>query len=102
MEGRYHDFTLAEAMEIAKRNDPGEKVPSVSRTLIAEIERLRKLVRTAITDYIQPEIRAEEEAFRGHENCSNLAGLRLDLAEFQAAVNGANDGGNPRERSAAK
>ena len=42
MEGRYHDFTLAEAMEIAKRNDPGEKVPSVSRTLIAEIENLRK------------------------------------------------------------
>ena len=95
MEGRYHDFTLSEAMEIAKRNDPGEKVPSVSRTLIAEIERLRKLVRTAITDYIQPEIRAEEEAFRGHENCSNLAGLRLDLAEFQAAVNGANTEAKP-------
>ena len=41
MEGRYNEFTLAEALEIAKRNDPGEKVPSVSRTLIAEIERLR-------------------------------------------------------------
>lgn len=55
-----------------------------------QIDRLRKLVRYAITDYIQPEIRAEEEAFRGHEHCSNLAGLRLDLAEFQAAANGAN------------
>ena len=40
MEGRYNEFTLAEALEIAKRNDPGEKVPSVSRTLIAEINRL--------------------------------------------------------------
>lgn len=39
--GRFHEFTLAEALEIAKRNDPGEGVPSVSRTLIAEVERLR-------------------------------------------------------------
>jgi hypothetical protein len=39
--GRFQEFTLDEAIEIAKRNDPGEKVPSVSRTLIAEIVRLR-------------------------------------------------------------
>lgn len=42
MKGRDHDFTLDEALEIAKRNDPGDKVPSVSRTLIAEIDRLRR------------------------------------------------------------
>lgn len=56
----------------------------------AEIRKLRELVKQAITDYIVPEIRMEEEAFRGHELCSNLDGLRADLAEFQAAVNGAN------------
>ena len=42
MKGRDHDFTLDEALEIAKRNDPGDKVPSVSRTLVAEIDRLRR------------------------------------------------------------
>lgn len=38
--GRFHEFTLDEALAIAKRNDPGEKVPSVSRVLIAELDRL--------------------------------------------------------------
>lgn len=38
---RFTEFTLDEALEIARRNDPGEKVPSVSRVLIAEIERQR-------------------------------------------------------------
>ena len=55
-----------------------------------EIARLRRLVQKAVTDYIEPEIRCEEEAFKGHEHCSNLDGLRLDLAEFQAVMNGAN------------
>lgn len=57
----------------------------------AEIRRLRGLVEMAISDYIKPEIRMEEAAFQGHEHCSNLDGLRADLAEFQAAVNGANN-----------
>lgn len=48
MTGRYHDFTAAEALAIAKRNDPGEKVPSVSRTLIAELEYLRGLIREVV------------------------------------------------------
>jgi hypothetical protein len=39
-EARFHDFTLDEAVAIAKRNDPGEKVPSVSRTLLARIATL--------------------------------------------------------------
>ena len=59
-EGRYHDFTLAEAMEIAKRNDPGARVPSASRTFIAEIVRLRKaLLYTA--DPMREAIAAERE-----------------------------------------
>lgn len=50
-----------------------------------EIERLRELISKAITDYIEPEIRTEMDAFKGHEHCSNLDGLRADLAEFQDA-----------------
>ncbi len=38
--GRFHDFTLEEAIEIAKRNDPGEKVPSTSRTFMRTIDAL--------------------------------------------------------------
>ena len=64
-EGRYHDFTLAEAMEIAKRNDPGARVPSTSRTFIAEIVRLRKaLLYTA--DQMRAAVDAEREA-NAHE-----------------------------------
>ena len=64
-EGRYHDFTLAEAMEIAKRNDPGARVPSASRTFIAEIVRLRKaLLYTA--DQMRAAVDAEREA-NAHE-----------------------------------
>ena len=52
----------------------------------AHIRRLEKLVSVAVSDYIGPEIRHEQEAFKGHEHCSNLDGLRGDLAEFQSAI----------------
>lgn len=39
---QFREFTLDEALEIARRNDPGDKVPSVSRVLIAEMEALRR------------------------------------------------------------
>ena len=52
--------------------------------LTAELDAARRLVRKAITDYIEPEIRNERAMFLGHENCSDLDGLRADLAEFQA------------------
>lgn len=35
------EFTLDEAIAIAKRNDPGDEIPSVSRVLLAEINRLQ-------------------------------------------------------------
>lgn len=39
---RFEDFTLDEAIAIAKRNDPGENVPSVSRVLLARIAELER------------------------------------------------------------
>ena len=38
MTPRFHDFTLIEARVIARRNDPGANVPSVSRTLLNALD----------------------------------------------------------------
>lgn len=74
MEGRYNEFTLAEALEIAKRNDPGEKVPSVSRTLIAEIETLR---------HDAERLRDRVERLRGL--CKWASGKLLDAGDHKSA-----------------
>lgn len=74
MEGRYHDYTLAEALEIARRNDPGDEVPSVSRTLIAEIETLRKDAER---------LRDRVERLRGL--CKWASGKLLDAGDHKSA-----------------
>jgi len=64
---------------------PADRKPAAD-VVRAHISALEKLIAMAVSDYIEPEIRCEQEAFKGHENCSNLDGLRRDLAEFQAAI----------------
>lgn len=64
---------------------PADRKPAAD-IVRAHITKLEKLVSMAVSDYIEPEIRCEQEAYRGHENCSNLDGLRRDLADFQSAI----------------
>jgi hypothetical protein len=91
------EFTLDEAIAIVERNaDAYEKVPSVSRTLLAEIERLREEVekyKAAWTEYndrtewVQQTAKPEELGMHR----ADVLRMRIEtaerkLAELQASI----------------
>jgi len=100
-DGRFHDFTLDEALAIAQRNDPGENVPSVSRTLIAHIADLERQLaelrsaRDAAVDLEHDDKRDDPEfwwtvaAFRAVEltrQIERAEAAESQLAEVQSAL----------------
>jgi hypothetical protein len=56
---RHEEFTLAEALAIAEQNDPGQKVPSVSRTLIRHIGSLQARIDELMLEYCPDEMTQE-------------------------------------------
>ncbi len=52
----------------------------------ARCEGLEKWLRYCRDNYVEPELRVERETFKGHENCSNIAGIEGDLADINVAL----------------